>query len=45
MTCGNGTMFRNKTCFKDYENETVEFKECYMGCCPGKEMKYPLVYM
>ena len=39
MTCGNGTMFRNKTCFNDYENKTVEFKECYMGCCPGKEIE------
>ena len=39
MTFGNGTMFRNKTCFNDYENETGEFKECFMGCCPGKEIE------
>ena len=45
VTCGNGIMFRNKTCFKDNENEAVEFKECYMGCCPGKELKYPLVHV
>ena len=43
VTCGNGTQFRNRSCIKGYEDGTVEYKECYMGCCPGMYVHYKLL--
>ena len=40
-TCGNGTRYRNRTCIgTDCENrfQTIEYKGCYMACCPGNKI-------
>ena len=38
VSCGNGTKYRTRTCVTGCENGTIEYKSCYMGCCPGNEV-------
>ena len=45
VSCGNGTKYRTRTCITDCENGTIQYKECYKGCCSGNEIMYPAVCM
>ena len=45
VSCGNGTKYRTRTCITDCENGTIQYKECYKGCCSGNETMYPAVCM
>ena len=38
VTCGNGTQYRTRECAGDCKNENsaIQYKDCDMGCCPGK---------
>ena len=40
VSCGNGTKYRTRTCITDCENGTIQYKECYKGCCSGNETIY-----
>ena len=42
VTCGNGIQLRRRACVTECGNEAVEYRECYVGCCPGNVMKHPV---
>ena len=45
VSCGNGTKYRTRTCITDCENGTIQYKECYMGCCPGNQTEIQIIHM